>query len=380
MRLLRFVSLFSIVGLLLAACATEQVTAEEIMQRMRDARENLSSGHAVATVALDTPDRKGTFTVESWAKKTGQTDAAGKPIAKTRLEVDQSSDADLQGAVAVNDGETVWLYMPAEKRAVKGTLSELKEGGGGEDRMQQMLQLQEALQRVLDGSDVVLESDNELIAGKKTWRVRLTPKPETQQELQLGSVVNTLLWIDQENDLPLKARIDAGDLGSVEAEATSLELNQQISDDTFVFTPPPGTEVVDAAELIEQSRPLSVTLDEARKAVSFPVLTPEPLPAGVQLEEVQLMAARGETVIQNFGGSSVFSLVQAKGGFPGDERAPTGAQARTVTVRGHEATLISSGSGGEQGTLLRWEENEITIVVAGTISPDEAIAIAESLK
>lgn len=380
MRLFRLVPLFSIVGLLLAACATQQVTAEEIMQRMSEARENLNSGHAVAKVALDTPERKGTFTVEAWAEKTGQTDAAGKPIAKTRLEVKQSSEADLQGAIAVNDGVTVWLYTPAEKRAVKGTLSELQKGGGGEDRMQQMLQLQEALQRVLDGSDVVLESENDQVAGKPTWRIRLTPKPETQQELQLGSVVNTLLWIDQQNNLPLKAKIDAANLGSVEAEATSLELNQPIAADTFVFTPPPGTEVVDAAELIEQSRPQTVTLDEARKAVSFPVLSPEPLPSGVQLEEVQLMASRGETVIQNFGGSAVFSVVQAKGGFPGDERAPAGAQARKVTVRGHEATLISSGSGEDQGTLLRWEENDVTIVVAGAISPDEAIAVGESLK
>ena len=380
MRLFRFVSFFCIVGLLLAACATEQVTADEIMQRMREAREKLNSAHVVANVALDSPDRKGTFTVEAWAEKTGQTDAAGKAIAKSRLEVKQSSDAELQGAIAVNDGVTVWLYMPAEKRAIKGTLSELKKGGGGEDRMQQMLQLQEAIQRVLDGSDVVLESDSDQVAGKPTWRVRLTPKPETQQELQLGSVVNTLLWIDQQSNLPLKVKIDAGELGSIEAEATSLELNQPIADDTFVFTPPAGTEIVDAAELIERSRPQTVTLDEARKAVSFPVLTPEPLPAGVQLEEVQLMATRGETVIQNFGGSSVFSVVQSNGGFPGDERAPTGAQARTVTVRGHEATLISSGSGDEQGSLLRWEENDVTIVVAGAIGSDEAIAVAESLK
>lgn len=380
MRLFRFITFFSIVGLLLAACATQQVTAEEIMQRMRDARDKLNSAHVVADVALKTPERNGTFTVEAWAEKSGRTDAAGKPITKSRLEVKQASEADLRGAIAVNDGETVWLYMPAQKRAVKGTLSELQKGGGGEDRMQQMLQLQEALQRVLDGSDVVLESENEQVAGKNTWRIRLTPKPETQQELQLGSLVDTRLWIDQASDLPVKAQIDAKDLGNAEAEAKTLELNVPIAAGTFVFTPPAGTEVVDAADLIEKTRPQTVTLDEARKAVSFTLLTPEPLPAGVQLEEVQLMAARGETVIQNFGGASVFSVVQAKGGFPGDEQAPAGAKARKVTVRGHEAVLITSGSGEEQGTLLRWEENGITIVVAGAISPDQAIGVAESLK
>jgi hypothetical protein len=74
------------------------------------------------------------------------------------------------------------------------------------------------------------------------------------------------------------------------------------------------------------------------------------------------------------------SLVQSKArdGFDG-RAAPTGAQTQTVTVRGETGTLIT-GAGNDQGTLLRWQENGVTIIVAGTLNAEQAQKIAASLK
>ncbi len=88
----------------------------------------------------------------------------------------------------------------------------------------------------------------------------------------------------------------------------------------------------------------------------------------------------GETVIQNYSGAVSFSLVQTKVSEGANERmAPSGANTQTVTVRGQTGTLIT-GAGNEQGTLLRWQENGVTIIVAGTLNAEQAQSIAASLK
>ena len=385
MRFVSFAALLMLISLALAACAPGQVTAEEIMQRMEQARANLQTAHAVATVSISSPERSGTFKVESWAKKTGQTDAAGRPIAKLRGKVLEATGGDhaprLAGTEFVNDGETFWLYNPHENKVITGRLSDIQRGEiGSQDPTAQMMQMQELLQQLIDGSNVTIESEGEQVAGRDTHKVKLTPKPETQQQLQLGSVIDTNLWIDKQTNLPVKALIDAKDFGRLEATAESLELDEPIADERWSFTPPAGAQVVNAAELAQKARPQVTTLQDARTQVSFKVLEPRVLPDGVQLDEVQVLSMRGETVVQNYGGPVTFSLVQGQRGFPGQEQAPFGAQAQEVTVRGQQGTLITGGTGAEQGTLLRWEENGVTIVLAGTLSPEQAQDIAQSLQ
>jgi hypothetical protein len=141
-----------------------------------------------------------------------------------------------------------------------------------------------------------------------------------------------------------------------------------------------GVEIIDAAELAQKARPATVTLDEARASTSFTLLAPATLPDGVILDEVQKLGMGGETVIQNYSGALAFSVVQTKGGAGlGDREVPAGARTEQVTVRGQEATLVT-GSASEQGSLLRWQENGVTIVIAGTLSPDQAQEIAASLE
>lgn len=383
MRLVRFASLLMLLSLALAACSTQNLTADEVMQRMQQARDKLQTAHGVASVALTSPDRDGTFKVEAWGKKTGATDAAGKPIAKAHIKVLEATGEGgdtLVGTELVHDGDTFWLYNPKENKVVTGKISEIKSGDvGAQDPTAQMLQMQEMLQRILDGSDVTIESESEQVAGRDTRKIKLTPKPDTAQQLQLGSAINTNLWIDKATDLPVKAVVDAGDLGHIEATAESLDLNQPIADAVFTFTPPAGAEIVNAADLAKQARPQVTNLADAKAQASFPVLAPATLPDGVQLDGVQALKLRGESIVQNYSGALVFSVVQSKGGFPGDEQAPAGAQAQTVTVRGQQGTLITGG-GAEGGTLLRWQENGVTFVVAGTLSADQALQIAEALK
>ncbi len=381
MRTLRWLSLGILIVLTLAGCTGAQsVTPEQIMDGMRQAREKTSNAHAVAEVVTTGSRQDGRVVVEVWMRKSDATDALGKPIAQTRVEVLEASRSELVGSEMVNDGQTITLWNPASNKVITGNLQDLKQGEiGAQDPTAQMLRMEEQLQQLLDGSDVEILAENEPVAGLDAWKVKLTPKPETTAQMQLGSAIESTLWIEHKRYIPLKAVIDAGDMGKGEATVRSIEIDQGVAAERFSFTPPAGAEVVDAAELAQQARPTTTTLEDARAQASFPVLAPETLPEGVVLDEVQMLSMGGEAVVQNYSGTIEWSLVQTKGdGLLGENETPFGAASQDVTVRGQPGTLVT-GTGAEQGTLLRWNENGVTVMVAGTLTPEQAQAIAESL-
>lgn len=382
MRTLRWLSLGTLLLLTLAGCSgAETVTAEQIMDGLRQARETTRDAHAVAEVVTTGTREDGRFLVETWLRKTDETDALGKPIAQTRAKVLEASKSELVGTEIINDGGTITLWNPTGNKVIQGSLQDLKQGEiGAQDPTAQMLRMEEQLQQLLDGSDVTILAENEPVAGLAAWKVKLTPKPETAAQMQIGSAIDTTLWIQHERYIPLRAVISAGDMGTLEATVQRIELDQGVDAAVFTFTPPAGAEIIDAAELAQQARPTTTTLEGARAAASFPVLVPEPLPEGVVLDEVQSLSMGGETVIQNYSGPIEFSLVQTRGaGALAEGDTPLGTASQAVTVRGQAGTLVT-GSGAEQGTLLRWEENGVTVVLAGTLSAEQAQSIAASLR
>jgi hypothetical protein len=58
---------------------------------------------------------------------------------------------------------------------------------------------------------------------------------------------------------------------------------------------------------------------------------------------------------------------------------PEGASApEDVTVRGVEGTLFTNSEATR--TLLAWSEGDIFLLIGGDLSPEQALAIAESLQ
>lgn len=382
MRTYRGLIIVLLASLVLAACQRgETVTAEQIMERVRQVRETTRDARAVVEVKINGTDQDGRYVAETWLHKTGQTDAAGEPIAQARVRLLETTRDELAGSEMVNDGTAVWIWNPGRNSVITGKLADLKQGEvGAQDPTAQMLRIQEQIQQLLDGSNVEILADNEPVDGLNAWKVKLTPKPETAEQMQIGSLIETTVWIEQARSIPLKAVISAGEIGTVEITASQVELDNPADPALFAFSPPEGAEVVDAAELAREARPATTTLEDARAAAPFTLLTPDPLPANVVLDEVQTLSMGDAMVIQNYSGAISFSLVQTsgEGGF-GPGEAPIGATSTPVTVRGQQGTLIT-GNGGDQGTLLRWRENGVTIMIAGTLSADEAQDVAASLR
>lgn len=342
-----------LVGSLLLAGCGQRVTAEEIVAHVRDTAESTQDAHAVVTVVANVQGIDISASAEIWEKMPN----------KVRAEVIDSSRAEVKGMVFVTDGEQAWLYEPDSGQVLTGSAGKLDV-----PLPQQFLaSMQEMVQKVLDASEVELAGE-EVVAGHETYKLTLTPKDDEETAMFPGSGTATL-WVDKERWIVLKAMYQADSLGQGTLEVQSYELNPGVSDERFRFDAPEGVEVVH----VEDSQPQALTLDEARATAGFPLLVPEYVPEGATLIEVY---AQGETIILRYDHSPAiaFTVVQGKELPP----MPSLGESTAVTVRGQSATHISDLTSGS--TLLYWTENDVSIMVAGHISLDEAMKVAESLQ
>lgn len=375
MRYISMLLLALLSAVLLAACGTTLPTAEEIVERMEAARAATNDAHAVVAIDFSSPEQAGSMVIEGWTQKTGETGPDGEPISRVRAEVLEASQEGLQGILIVSDGATFWLYSPAENTVITGEAGDMKDAAAGTPAGAATA-LTEIIAEGLDAVELEVLG-TEQVAGKDTWKVRITPRAETSAQLQLDGVIEGTMWVDEALALPLKLTVDASDLGQGTVEARSIETNTGLSADLFTFTPPPGAEVIDAAELAAQMAPQAATLDEARTAVSFPVREPSYVPTGMSLIEVRVVGTG--TVILNYAGEAgSVSVVQSNEEVGRDREPPAGSDVREVQVGEATGTLITGADG--QGSLLRWEEGGIRYVVAGTLSGDEALKVAEGLE
>jgi outer membrane lipoprotein-sorting protein len=336
----------------LAGCGN-QITAEEIVARMQETVENTDDAHAVVSANIDAQGIQISLTAEVWEKAPNL----------LRVEVLDASDARFAGNLMVSDGEQAWLYEPDRNR--------VQVGASGEVEMplpQEMLtSLQEKIQEVLNASDVELVGE-ETVAGREAYKLTVNPHEDAQQELFPGSGTATL-WVDKEQWIILKATYQANAFGAGDMEVQSFDLNPGVADELFHFEVPDGATVID----VEQQQPQPLTLDEARDQAGFPLRVPGYVPNGVTLVEVLRVA---DSFVLRYDHSAVVSFAVVQG--PELAGPPPLGESQDITVRGQSATVVTDPAGGN--TFLYWTEGGVTITVAGHISLEDALQVADSLE
>jgi outer membrane lipoprotein-sorting protein len=382
-------TLMLLMSMVLAACAKEEITAENIITKMQEAQRNTADMHAVARLDYTSRDQSGFITAEYWMRKTGAKDEAGNDIQAVRVKVLESSEADAVGVEAVFNGDSGWLYSPKENTAYVGSKADMEgmkpeeSNGGPASQTEMLMQLQGFLQKGLDAINIEIQGE-EQVAGANAYKLKITPKPEAQQQLQLPIelLVDITLWVDSTRWMPVKLIVDAKDMGKVEIAAQTLEVNAGVDAAQFDAAPPAGATIVKIADMVKEHEKeagaSATTLDDARAQAGFTLLTAGEANAGAALVDVQMIKLPQSTaVVQSFSGPGVeWSLVQSQGDFGPSKRDNVGGTA--VDVRGVKGTLIEGK--GNVGTLLTWEEDGVSFVVAGNISAEDAQKIADDLK
>ncbi len=360
--------------LLLAAMVSAfvmmQPTAKDILTQTLETSKTIENAHAIVDVSADSPEQKASATIEIWGRH--ETDG---PSA-FRLEVLETDKEEAVGGVIVSDGETLWAYSPAKGKVFVGTLEEARAAmeekqplSGEFDRsdFEHPENAEEAVDKLLEyfGAE---RTGSETIANADAYTLKLTPIAEQMpaEYAAVGGLFN--LWIDKSRNVPLAAAYTGGNMGEVYVTAEELEINQGVDEALFSFEIPEGVEVVSFADL----KPESLTLDEAAASAEFELLTPDITPDGATL--VDVLEVRG-AIVQRYtlpdGGS--FSIAQGQS----DETPKPSTQAQAVEVRGEAGSLFVSEDGSR--VLLTWSEGGVYFYVAGDITPEQALEIAESL-
>jgi outer membrane lipoprotein-sorting protein len=344
-------SLLVATSLLVVGCQN-QPTAEEIVAKLQEVEASTEDAHAVLEIDIQGQGVDENLTVEVWEKKPN----------KFRAAVLESSDPDYSGAVTVADGQQVWMYQPSQNEVVVGEVGP-DEPSSPRDMIRE---LDQVIQRALDTSQVNLAGE-EVVAGEKTYKLELTPTESEEALLPAGS--KATLWVDQDDWFVLQAEISGDLLGKGLMSVQSFELNTGLEDALFQFEVPDGVQVTD----IQDKRPTSVTLDEARAQADFPLLLPGYLPEGVSL--IDVLAMDGAIILRYDHSPTSFTIIQGSAGDP--MPLPLGSQQSEVTVRGQTASLFSDEG---PSNLLTWTENGVAITIAGHIGQDEILEVAESLQ
>ena len=371
-------------GALLAVLALGAVVvmvranADDMLHQAARLMADAQTGHAVIKLQVTMPDESASGTVEVW----GQRDAGPDGEPAFHVKVLESDKTEALGMVAVSDGGKVWIWKPTEKKVYVGTHDELKtkmaehkEGFEYGDIDRPVYSEEDMPQTAEEAVDKLLEyfvaerDGSDDVAGTAAEKLRLVPIPEQMPEEFRANGGLLYLWLRSSDHAPLAVEYVGGAVGSAKVTVTSLELDEALPEDIFTFEIPDEAEVVRLADI---EPPTSLTAEEAAGMVNFPVLSPAELPAEARLEGIN--EVRG-AIVQRYRLANGASFTIAQGA-EGAAETPD-VDGELVAVRGAEGTIFSNEDG--RRTLLTWTEGGVTFWIGGDLTPDESLAIAESL-
>ncbi len=372
------ISAVILLPVLIAGVSLLQPSAEDILVETLETVKTLTDVHAIVTIEADTIEKDSSGMLEVWARRGDDGPGA------FRIEVLESSDAKGQGVVIVSDGETLWAYTPAENKVLVGTAEEvqvmLEESDFVAREFGELAGEHEYFERPQDANEAEAKlveyvtasvSGSESVASETAHLLELEPIPESMPSefAAVGGSIN--LWIGQESSVLLAAAYTGGTMGEISITVLEYELNTGLADTIFQFDIPASAEIVKFEDL----EPQSLTLEEAGESAEFEFLTPAETDATL----VDIFDVRG-ILVQRYtlpeGGS--FTIAQGVANDLSDEFSPPTGESQPVEVRGTTGQLMEAES-GEQ-VLLTWTEGELFYSVAGDLSPEEALLIAESLQ
>ena len=307
-----------------------------------------------------------------------------------RLRLELQSDAG--DAQIVSDGKTVTVYDSTSNTVYKATLPDEAEQAGDERKHERLTlaKIQKALDE-LAKTWTVSGADPTNTAGQPSYTVRISPKDD-------GGLLGAAeaAW-DAASGAPLRAAIYAQGNPEPVLELKAEEISYgAVSDADVTATPPAGAEVVDlspsaagkaehAEEHAEGKQHRSVTgVDAVQAQLDFKLAAPAEL-AGLPRKEVRLVDFDGEQGALGVYGEGFGAIAVLQHKASTDDEQPAGAAGKgdrgdlrlpEINIDGATGTELST----PLGTVVTFERNGISYVIAGSVPPVAAENAARGLK
>ena len=139
----------------------------------------------------------------------------------------------------------------------------------------------------------------------------------------------------------------------------------------FTFVPPPGTRVLPLSAATPTGSSGSLTLAQAEQQAGYHLLSIPSSHPEYQLQGVDALGAPGSQIytLHYVKGSLTFTISQGK------SLANLPVSGQQLSLRGTSATLANTGG----TTTLVWTEKGIGIQIAGNLTQEQVVAIANIL-
>ncbi len=365
--------------LLLAACGSSSATQTPVQstptpapaqgqELLTKAGQNLRTAktlHAIFDITIVGTAVNGTVSTEVWNVSPD----------KSRTVVLQSTIKQFStGSITVSNGKQVWQYDHAKKVVYTGQVSNntgTPTAGTGRDQTQFIMNI---VQSVFTHSNATLVSSSASINGHDAYDIQVT-SPASAQSSSTGSGsgnfnYNGDVYIDKASMLPLQVKLTIQGFGQVTLGLPTLVLNQPVDNSLFIFVPPTGVQVLPFPKTTTSDTG-AITLEQAQQQAGYHLLSIPSSHTEYQLQGVDALGAPGNQIFTlNFAkGNTTFAISEGK------SLANLPVSGQQVSVRGTTGTLSLSGN----TITLTWTEKGVGMQIAGNVSKDELLTIANLL-
>lgn len=342
-----------IVSVIGCSSSLEEYSPDQVINNALTKKDNVQSYYAESKfTTMEQGKVTESITLKEWVSQDG----------KRRTET--SSQNESENSIAVNNGTSLTMYMPVEKKAFIFEMEELAELNQQSPREQ----AENMLKFIQDTHDIDIIGEDE-IAGRMTFI--LEAKAKKDHDL----IGDQQIWIDKENWMILKMTSSSADT-SFEWEYTKIEFNPKVSDELFIIDLPDDTTIENFETMIE---PEEITLREAKRKLGKPFLhfteTNELKTSFVGLTDIGGEHKQITIDYEREGLSFLkLSIVETP---EEDEELPEGLMnEETITVRGQNGIWM------EELRLLNWSEEGMTYslhVLDPNLKLDELLALLENM-
>jgi outer membrane lipoprotein-sorting protein len=365
--------------LLLAACGSSSTTqtpvqatptpapaqGQELLTKAGQNLKTAKSLHAIFNIVTVGTTVNGTVSTEVWNVSPD----------KSRTVVLHSTIKQFTaGSITVSDGKQVWQYDPAKKVVYTGQVSNntgTPTASAGRDQTQFIMNI---VQSVFSHSNATLVSSSASVNGHDAYDIQVTsPASAQSSSTSSGSsnfIYNGDVYIDKASKLPLQVKLMIQGLGQVTLDLPMLVLNQPVDNSLFTFVPPAGVQVLPFPKTTTSDTG-TITLEQAQQQAGYHLLSIPSSQSAYQLQGVDALGAPGNQIFTlNYAmGNITFAISEGK------SLANLPVSGQQVSVHGTTATVSSSGN----TMTLTWTEKGIGFQIAGNVSKDELLTIANLL-
>ncbi|UNC91430.1 LolA family protein [Candidatus Contubernalis alkaliaceticus] len=323
------------------------MSPEKLKGNIEKRMERVKTYHLKMEMEIFSPEALQVYSIEQWFQSPG----------KYRLEMSGGEARQ----VIISSGEDIWIYHPELKDYYR--ISEpLKE------ESHTPFLLSGFWNNLLNARELTIIGE-ERHDNSNFYILEVIPQEQTSHWFK------EIIWLEKKKLVPFLIEV-YDDQGSQVSEFRYQEIviNNDISPELFESD-------FSWEEAQAQCQALSLTMEEVREAVDFPLKLPSYLPSGVQLDLITMSEEPGcRSVIFHYRGLSQFSLIQNG---PVNREGELVETAAGVNAVGAERVSVGDDYGfirEDQGiNTLFWQFQEQIYIITGELEPVQMVKVASSL-